>query len=56
MNLFTCTCQWKYLVGKKNVYGPITPGYAAYAARMISRERWQEEYGDCAAQFEKGQE
>lgn len=64
MILFDCTCTWRFIVGRKQVYGPIYTapesaieaiGYPVYnQGRMMSRQEFEDLYADCAYQLEKG--
>lgn len=51
MKVFTCRCKYTYIVGKKNVYGPITPNKSADAARLMTHKTWKEQYADCAYSY-----
>ena len=58
MILFTCTCDWKFVVGKKQVFGPMFRGPGEHQAywhigRMMTRSEWEDEYGDCALRLER---
>ncbi len=61
MILWECGCSYRYVIGKKNVYGPIIPvantyvgnGSACWGMRMMTREDWEYQYADCARRFEK---
>lgn len=48
MRIFTCRCEYRYIVGKKNVYGPIFPNKSAGVARLMTRKEWKGQYADCA--------
>jgi len=56
MRLFRCCCGWSYVIGKKQVYGPIYPvGIGAYPGalastqRMMTRAEFEDWEPDCAA-------
>jgi hypothetical protein len=56
MELWTCCCEWSWVVGKRRVYGAIYPagigdfpGNLAPVQRMLTREEWREQYADCWA-------
>jgi hypothetical protein len=59
--VFDCTCKWRFIVGKKRVYGPIYPiGLPGHyngehgchsRGRMLTREEFEENYSDCNAQL-----
>ena len=58
MTLFRCCCGWSYVVGRRKVYGAIWPmGIGDFpdalsnSQRMMSREEWADQYGDCFACF-----
>ena len=57
MNEFTCTCGWQYIIGKKKVYGPIwhQPSHGELMlcgkGRMMSREVFEDDYADCAYEY-----
>ena len=61
MEVFDCSCSYRFIVGKKQVYGPIyaigLPGHytgphGCHArGRMMSREDFAEQYSDCAFRF-----
>ncbi len=51
MKAFACCCSWRYVVGRKQVYGPIYrcgigdfPDMLGSSQRMMSRQRWEDEY------------
>ncbi len=55
---FKCVCEWVYIVGKKKVFGPIFDGPSdnpypglKHVGSMMSREEWENSYGDCAYNF-----
>jgi hypothetical protein len=60
--VFDCGCKWRFIVGKKQVYGPIwrieLPGHftgrhGCYTlGRMMSREQFADEYADCEYRFQ----
>jgi hypothetical protein len=61
MQKYTCYCRLIYIVGKKQVYGPIYP-YAALdgeklsgdqlkAARFMTVDEFIHGYSDCSADF-----
>lgn len=62
MIVFDCTCKWRFIVGKKQVYGPIwrieLPGHftgrhGCYTlGRMMSREQFADDYSDCEYRFQ----
>jgi hypothetical protein len=62
VKLFDCPCKWRFLVGKKKVYGPIyahdLPGHFTGPSgchtqgRMMSREQFEDDYADCAYRFQ----
>jgi hypothetical protein len=59
VKLFTCTCEWVFVVGRKRVFGPMFPGPGEHNAywhvgRMMTREQFADEYADCAYRFSKG--
>lgn len=59
MVLFTCTCDWKFIVGSKQVFGPMFCGPGEHShywhlGRMMTREQFKDEYADCAYRFKKG--
>jgi hypothetical protein len=49
MKLWTCQCRWRYVITKRNVYGPIIPDMDT--ARIMSRKEWKEQYGDCEFRY-----
>ena len=61
MQVFDCSCKWRFIIGKKQVYGPIwaigLPGHFTGATgchtrgRMMTREQFEDEYADCAGRF-----
>lgn len=60
LELFTCTCDWVYVVGRREVFGPMFRNSAEDASRgwhvgrMMTREQWADEYADCAYRLELG--
>jgi hypothetical protein len=48
---FRCSCGWKYIVGKKTVYGPIMVGM--HVERFMTRDEWEEDYADCVFVYRK---
>lgn len=59
MKDFTCCCDWRFIVGRRQVYGPIYsmgigefPDLLATSQRLMSMERFRDEYADCAAHVE----
>jgi len=64
MREFTCTCTWRFIVGKKRVFGPVfemgLPGHFSgrtgcyHVGHMMSREEFEDEYADCAYRFRQG--
>lgn len=66
MKEFLCKCGWIYIVGKKNVYGPIYtigPGpdspfpsvhNRCYSkGQLMTREVFDDAYADCAARYDR---
>ncbi len=58
MKLWRCSCKWSYVIGRKNVYGPIWPmGIGDFpdalsnTQQMMTRAQWEDEYSDCAARY-----
>jgi len=51
MKEFTCGCGWKYIVGKRRVYGPLYEKSATH--RMMTIEDWRLQYGDCWAAYNR---
>lgn len=61
MIVFDCTCKWRFIVGKKRIYGPIYPiGLPGHyngehgchsRGQMMGREEFEENYSDCNAQL-----
>lgn len=56
MDLFDCPCGYRWIIGKKKVFGPIwaegenTP---SYLGRMHSREEWEDNYDDCKRSLDR---
>lgn len=55
MKVFDCTCSWRFVVGRKHVYGPIYTmpdhghPYSCYSqGRMMTRREFEDWYADCA--------
>lgn len=46
MKEYICECGWKYIVGKKHVYGPIIK-QSTTTSHLMNLETWHTEYGDC---------
>jgi len=56
MKLFPCCCGWSFVIGKKNVYGPIYPAgigefpdLLANTQHVMTRAAFRDEYAECAA-------
>lgn len=62
MKVHDCCCQWRFIIGKRRVYGPIYAiGLAGHftgptgchtQGRMITRMQFDIEYADCSACFD----
>lgn len=59
MKLFTCCCDWSFVIGRKRVYGAIYamgigdfPSALANTQQMMTRKQFAENYSDCAACLE----
>lgn len=63
MKVFDCKCKYRFIVARKQVYGPIfamdLPGHFTgdngchHRGRLMSREDFEDQYADCARQFER---
>ena len=63
MRVFDCSCEWRFIVGKKQVYGPIYPiglpghfngEHGCHArGRMMTRAEWEDSYSDCACRHRR---
>lgn len=59
MRLFRCCCRWSFVIGRKQVYGPIYPiGIGTFpralsnTQTMRTRDEWADSYADCAACYD----
>lgn len=59
MRVFDCRCTWRFIIGDKQVYGPIylhnlpghftgDPGGCYTRGRLMTTEEFADQYGDCA--------
>ena len=58
MRVFDCCCKWRFVIGRKRVYGPIyaigLPGHYTgpqgchTQGRMMTREEFDDWYADCS--------
>lgn len=65
MQVFDCSCKYRFIVGKKQVYGPVyafdLPGHfkgpngCHSRGRLMSREQFEDDYGDCAYRYSLNQ-
>lgn len=64
MLVFDCECRYRFIVGKKHVYGPIfshdlpghftgDPGGCYTRGKMMTREEFEDDYPDCAGGLER---
>jgi len=59
MRLWKCCCEYSFVVGSKQVYGPIVPmglsghdGCLMTIQRMMPAEEFRDDYADCAACYD----
>jgi hypothetical protein len=56
---FDCSCGWRFIVGRRHVYGPLYPlglpgDYGGWVkGRMMTRDEWEETESDCAYRFKR---
>lgn len=55
MKVWTCRCEWTWVIGKNKVFGPIFEDNTASTARLQPRKLWQDLNSDCAAQYTRDQ-
>jgi hypothetical protein len=59
MRDFTCTCDWRFIVGRKRVFGPLFTGPGEHqmfwhVGQMMTRDEFEQAYSDCAYRLKKG--
>ncbi len=50
MHLHECQCGWTWVIGKKKVVGPF---YNGSVPHVMSRQEWNDAYGDCTRVWER---